>query len=173
MPSYNYPMNYQPGYPQAYQPQPMYPPMYQGYQASYQGQLQPAPQPVQQQIQSGGFIPVQNIEEARNWPVAPGNSVTFKDENAPRVYTKTMGFSQLDRPIFEVYRLVKEVEPMQVIPVDVQQVSAPAPAPAQPDPMLQEELEGIRKDIEELKKRLSGRFVSQIDMTDERGDYNV
>lgn len=30
---------------------------------------------------------------------------------APYVYTKTMGFSQLDRPIFEKYKLIKEEIP--------------------------------------------------------------
>lgn len=70
-----------------------------------QPQLQ---QQVQPQIQNGGFISAPNEAYARNYPVAPGNSVTFKDEAAPYVYAKTMGFSQLDRPIFEKYRLVKE-----------------------------------------------------------------
>ena len=61
-----------------------------------------------QQNQTSDFIPVPNEEFARNYPVAPGRSVTFKNENAPYVYTKTMGFSQLDRPIFEKYRLIRE-----------------------------------------------------------------
>ena len=65
-------------------------------------------QPQQPQIQNNGFISVPSEEVARNYPVAPGNSVTFKNENAPYVYTKTMGFSQLDRPSFEKYKLVKE-----------------------------------------------------------------
>lgn len=65
-------------------------------------------QPQNQQIQNGGLISVRSEEEARNYPVAPGNSVTFKNESAPFVYTKTMGFSQLDRPVFERFRLVKE-----------------------------------------------------------------
>ena len=60
------------------------------------------------QIQNGGFIPVKSIEEAYNWAVAPGNSITFKDENAPYVYTKTKGFSPLEPAVFEKYRLVKE-----------------------------------------------------------------
>ena len=64
-------------------------------------------QPVQQ-TQNNGFISVRNEVEARNYPVAPGNSITFKDETSPYVYTKTMGFSQLDRPVFEKYKLVKE-----------------------------------------------------------------
>ena len=77
-----------------------------------------------QQIQSGGFIPVPSEDVARNYPVAPGNSVTFKNENAPYVYTKTMGFSQLDRPIFEKYKLVREedapasTQTAQIEPID-------------------------------------------------------
>ena len=55
-----------------------------------------------------GFVSVRSEAEARNYPVAYGNSVTFKDETSPYVYTKTMGFSQLDRPVFEKYKLVKE-----------------------------------------------------------------
>ena len=60
------------------------------------------------QIQNGGFVSVRSETEARNYPVGFGNSITFKDETAPYVYTKTMGFSQLDRPVFEKYKLVKE-----------------------------------------------------------------
>lgn len=46
--------------------------------------------------------------------------MTFKDENQPYIYTKTMGFSQLDRPVFEKYKLIKEELPVQstVTPVD-------------------------------------------------------
>lgn len=68
-------------------------------------------QPMQQQtmqIQNGGFVSVRSELEARNYPVAYGNSITFKDETAPYVYTKTMGFSQLDRPVFEKFKLVRE-----------------------------------------------------------------
>lgn len=75
------------------------------YQQNFQ---QPYQQP--QQIQNSGFVSVRSIEEAFNWPVAPGNSITFKDENAPFVYTKTKGFSPLEQPTFERYRLVKEEE---------------------------------------------------------------
>ena len=74
-----------------------------GYYQPQQPQQQTVPQ-----IQNGGFISVRNESEARSYPVAHGNSVTFKDETAPYVYTKTMGSSQLDRPIFEKFRLVKE-----------------------------------------------------------------
>lgn len=60
------------------------------------------------QIQNNGLVIVKSVEEAMSYPVAPGNSVTFKDENKPYIYTKTLGFSQLDQPLFEVFRLEKE-----------------------------------------------------------------
>ena len=92
-----FPTNYQPyQYPQQYQ--------YQNFQQMPQ-------QP--QQIQNGGFISVHNIQEAINYPVAPGNSVTFKDENSPYIYVKTKGFSQLEEPIFKKFRLIEENDTQQ------------------------------------------------------------
>lgn len=69
------------------------------------------------QIQDGGFVSVRNETEARNYPVGLGKSVTFKDENAPYIYTKTVGFSQLDVPRFDKYKLVKEepTEPSKLL----------------------------------------------------------
>lgn len=78
-----------------------YPATYQPYYPQYQQQQN-------QQIQNGGLVSVRNRAEAENYPVAPGNSVTFKDETAPYIYVKTMGFSQLDRPSFDMFRLVRE-----------------------------------------------------------------
>lgn len=91
-------------------------PFYQNYpnynQMYLQQQLQSIQQPQQNnqtpQIQNGGFVMVKDINEAMNYPVAPGNSVTFKNESQPYIYTKTLGFSQLDQPLFEVFKLVKE-----------------------------------------------------------------
>lgn len=83
---------------------------YQNYNQSYnsyQNQLQQQAQ----NIRSGSLVSVSSEEEARMYPVGPGNSVTFKNENMPYIYTKTMGFSQLDRPTFEKYKLVKEETP--------------------------------------------------------------
>lgn len=87
------------------------------YNNFYPQYYQQTAQPMAQQ--NSGFVSVRSEAEARNYPVAFGNSVTFKDENAPYVYTKTMGFSQLDTPLFEKYRLVKEtpVQP-QTAPSD-------------------------------------------------------
>ena len=40
-----------------------------------------------QQMQSNGLVSVRSIDEALRYPVAPGNSVTFKDETAPYIDT--------------------------------------------------------------------------------------
>lgn len=82
----------------------------QAQQAQQQAQSQQMQQPT---IQQSGFVLVQSEQEARAYPVAPGNSITFKDETAPFCYVKTMGFNQLDRPTFERYRLVKEDAPAE------------------------------------------------------------
>lgn len=57
---------------------------------------------------NNNFVIVKSEQEVLNYPVACGNSVNFKIENAPYLYTKTMGFSQFDRPVIEKYRLLKE-----------------------------------------------------------------
>ena len=79
---------------------------------AYQQQLMQ----MQQQQQSNNFIHVPSEEVARNYSVAPGNSATFINDNAPYCYTKTAGFSQFDTPVFRKFRLVEETtsgEPVQ------------------------------------------------------------
>lgn len=98
---------YQPNYfGNPYQMQPVQP-----VPQMQQPQPTQTPQP-QNPVRQSGFVRVRSEEEAFGYPVAPGNSVTFINESAPYCYVKTMGFSQLDRPTFERYRLVKE-EPSQ------------------------------------------------------------
>lgn len=115
--------NYYFGTPYNYMPQP-------------QTQLQP------QQTQSGSFIPVRSIEEAINWPVAPGNSVSFKDENAPYVYTKTRGISALDAPVFEKFRLVKED-------------TVTAQEPQEPKPDYDEQIRQLWEEVNKINGRLN------------------
>lgn len=112
-------------------------PNYYMYNPNFQSQQ--TYQPNNQTIQNGGFIPAPNEAYARNYPVAYGNSVTFKDESAPYVYTKTMGFSQLESPVFEKYRLIKEdaVEVEDTPVVDYKT-----------------EIDNLWKEIEKLKKTL-------------------
>lgn len=130
---------------------------YQQYQPNFQQQMQNQSnyQQSQQQIQNGGFVSVHNENEARNYPIAPGNSVTFKDENAPYVYTKTQGFSQLDRPVFEKYRLVKEEEyqPQQVAQ-SAHTSAENAEQASNIDYALKSDLRTLWDEIEALKKRM-------------------
>ena len=109
-----FPVTYQPNYYN--QPNPYYQQMQNPAMMQQNQQMQNAQQQAQQMqqptIQQSGFVLVPSEQEARNYPVAPGNSVTFKDEHAPYCYVKTMGFNQLDRPTFERYRLVKEDSPV-------------------------------------------------------------
>jgi len=105
----------------------------------------------QYQIQNGGFICVPNEEEARRYPVAPGNSVTFKNENAPYVYTKTMGFSQLDRPLFEKFRLVKE-EDTETLSEENRSMSASTSESVKY--LVQEDLSPLVKDIKNIQTKI-------------------
>lgn len=139
-------MIYNSGYGNGYYPQ---------YYSQYPQQNNVQQVQQQMQIQNGGFISVRSEAEAFNYPVAPGNSVSFKNENAPYVYTKTMGFSQLDRPIFKRFRLVEE---------DSMQETAQNDSVASPnnnqtinvaDYVLKTDFEAVLSEIQALKKELS------------------
>lgn len=120
-----------------------YPASYQQYQApNYQMAAQP--QPVQ--IQNGGFVSVRSAQEAFNYPVALGNSVTFKDETAPYIYVKTRGFSQLEEPIFEQFQLVK---------VDNSQKAAEPEQTTNTEYALKSDLSALQDEIDLLKKKVS------------------
>ena len=81
-----FPVNYPQYYPQMYQQQPVQ----------------------QAQIQDGGFMVVPNENIVNTYPVAPGKCITFKIEGQPLVIEKSMGFSQLEAPKIDRYRLIKE-----------------------------------------------------------------
>lgn len=114
-------------------------PNYPQYFNPYVQQMQQAPvMPIQN---TSSIVNVRSEDEARNYPIAPGVSMTFKNENAPYIYTKTMGLSQFDRPIFEKYRYEKETsyEPQN------------EPLSAQ---LNENTINDLRAEIDELKARL-------------------
>ena len=144
-----YPATYQPFQYQQYQQYPQYQ-NFQQMPQQYQNNMQPQ-QP--QQIQNGGFISVHNIQEAINYPVAPGNSVTFKDENSPYIYVKTKGFSQLEEPIFKKFRLIEEsdTQPQESTTTVTEQAVNYADFAKQADvTALWNEIEMLKKQITEL-----------------------
>ena len=124
---------------------------------SYYPQVQnmysaPQQQPVNQQIRSGGIVSVAGEDEARRYPVAPGYTVTMRDENGPYLYEKTMGYSQLDQPIFRKARIVFED--------DAQNTQAKQEEPAEPPKVYAElkQLEALRDAIAVEFKKIYDRF---------------
>ena len=120
-------------------------PYYQ-YQMPLQNMVQQPVQNQQPQIQNGGFISVRSIDEARNYPVAPGNAVTFKIDSQPFVCEKVLGFSQFEAPSFKVYKLVEAEDKETITPT----------APSSPEYILKSEFESciaeLQAQIEALKE---------------------
>lgn len=108
-------------------------------------QMPPMPQVQQQNNTRSDFVVVRSEEEARNYPVAFGNTVTFKHESEPYMYTKTMGVSQLDRPVFERYKLIKE----QVSDKPIESKNEDSGFVEK----MQNEINALWKEIELLKKK--------------------
>jgi hypothetical protein len=139
-----------------YNPNYFYPnyPAYQLPQIPTPPQSQPTPTPQTPQIQNGGFISVRSETEARNYPVAPGNSVTFFDETVRYCYTKT-SLSQLEAPRFEKYKLVKEEEtPVNGSASPQKGTETPNMAYATKDQMaaVVRQMEALKAELEILKK---------------------
>ena len=117
----------------------------------YQQNMQmPQPQP---QTQSNAIIHVPSEEVARRWDVAPNSSVTFIDDSKPYCYTKSMGMSMLEAPVFKRFRLVEEAE---TAPISENQTAAEQPASTpQIDLsayMTKAEFESYKSIIEDMQK---------------------
>ena len=135
-----------------------YPNFYQQQQQNFAPQQQAfAPQQTQQQVQNGGFVNVRSETEARNYPVALGNVVTFKDETAPYIYTKTMGFSPLDIPRFEIYKKV---------PDSTQEQQQEEQRPQE------NEIDSVRNEMNNMKQEISSLWQSLDELTHDRNRQN-
>ena len=119
---------------------------YSGYPSyqPYQQQNYQMAAPQQAQIQNGGLVSVRSAQEAFYYPVALGNSVTFKDETAPFIYVKTRGFNQLEEPIFEQFQKVD----------NTQKAAEPEQAASQ-EYALKSDLTALQEEIDLLKKKVS------------------
>lgn len=97
------------------------------------------------------FIRVQNEAQAREWNVAPGNSLTFVDDNAPYCYTKSMGMSQFDAPVFKRFRLVEEAtQSVQV----TQQAASETSEVNVPQYITKAEFEALETLVNDLDKKV-------------------
>ena len=134
-------------YPQFYQQYPQ-----QQAQQPIQQPQQPIAPPIQQtnpQPISSGLISIPSEADARNYPVGYGQSVSFRDENAPYLYTKTMGFSQLEPPKFEKYKLIKESADSPDKPLENNQTEK-LPTYAE-----KSDIEDVRAEIRSLKDEVA------------------
>lgn len=107
----------------------------------------------QLQAQSNAIIHVPSEEVARRWDVAPNSSVTFIDDSKPYCYTKSMGMSMLEAPVFKRFKLVEETEPVPAS--DGQTVSdqqTPMPQVDLSAYMTKAEFESYRAIIEDMQK---------------------
>ena len=94
-----------------------------------------------------GFICVPNEETVYNYPIAPGNCVTFKIDNSPVVLEKSMGMSQFETPQIKRFRLVEEeVTEPKVEHTDYEVVKEELE-------LLKSEFEKIRGEVDALKPK--------------------
>ena len=100
-------------------------------------------QPIQ--MPQNNIVNVPSEDMARNYPVAPGNTIIFKHDNAPYIYTKTIGYSQFDTPVFEKY--VLDVGTPKIESVKDEPVSLPLDD-------IKAEISEIRALYEELKDKI-------------------
>lgn len=101
-------------------------------------------QPIQ--MPQNNVVYVHSEDMARNYPVAPGNNIIFKNDNAPYIYTKTMGYSQYDKPCFERYKREDEERP-EIEPIKDEPISLPLDD-------LKAEISEIRALYEDLKDKI-------------------
>ena len=108
---------------------------------------------MQPQTQSNAIIHVPSEEVARRWDVAPNSSVTFIDDSKPYCYTKSMGMSMLEAPVFKRFRLVEEAEPATTSEnPDAQNQNSATPQIDLSDYMTKAEFESYKTIIEDMQK---------------------
>lgn len=108
--------------------------------------------PTMPTMQSTGLIRADE-EEARQYPVAPGNSVMIIDNAGQHLFVKSLGFSPFDQAKFEMYKLVKiDHENADFPKSDV----LPLPEYASAD-----ELKALKKEVERLGQSLKNKMRNQ------------
>lgn len=137
-----------------------YYPFMQGYQMPYMQNYQQQAQQIQQ-IQDGGVVCVKDETAARNYPIAPGVSMTLIDEPRQHLFIKTMGFNQLEKPVFKKFQLIPENENNGDISGDMPETVKDTNEDLKPQiELLQSEIEGIKAEIERLKSEKPKKKIS-------------
>lgn len=112
--------------------------------------------PYHQTIQYGGYMNVSRKEDAISYPVAPGTMMIFANNDGESMYTKIMGYSQYDKPLFAEYKRVKEEaanQPHSGTENAQADISAIEVLKSEFE-LIRGRIEGILSDIKEIKKDL-------------------
>lgn len=93
------------------------------------------------------FMSIRGKEIAVNYPIAPNNTIIFRDELEPYIYVKSMGYSPLDKPVIDIYRreepnLAQESTPK--VKEDNSTIEK-----------MQDDIKAIFDDIEGIKKKIN------------------
>ena len=115
------------------------------------------------QNQGTVFTPVHGDIEVLNSPVAPGNTIYFKHETEPFIYTKSMGMSQFEVPKTKKYKL-EEVE-MDSNVVNTPTIQNNEPIKPQPKYLLESDIKPILDELSQCKEELKN-LKAQINKTD-------
>ena len=99
-----------------------------------------------------GFMSVRGKDMVVNYPIAPGNTIIFKDETAPYVYIKSMGYSTLESPKLEIYK--------REDPIVQQQSSQNTVIDNSINEKLQSDIDSLYDEIEDIKKKLNSNTAS-------------
>lgn len=110
------------------------------------------PQYQMPQQQGSTIIHVQSEAQAREWSVAPNSSTMFIDDNAPYCYTKSMGASQFEPPIFKRFRIIEDTPSQSA--QNVQEASSTTEQVSLSDYLTKAEFEPFKAIIERIKKEL-------------------
>ncbi len=114
------------------------------------------------QMNNNGYAIVKSEEEARNYPLGLGLTMTFFDESKPFLYKKTMSCSPLDHPVFEKYEIVKREE------VKEKEVKEEVEPEWKADIfVLQGEIENLYKEIQSLKTKSKPMPKKREDIKDD------
>ena len=112
-------------------------------------------QPYQQPQQQSSLLHVQSEQQAREWSVSPGSSLMFIDDNAPYIYTKTAGSSQLEPSVFKIFKVSE-------IGSEMPRNTSPAPGGVDiPEYVQRAEFEAFLSEFEAIKAQLKELSVNE------------
>lgn len=108
-------------------------------------------------------IPIRNEQEVLNYPVAPGNSVSFKHESEPYIYIKTMGISPFDSPEIVKYERIKE----KIGSPDKSSIDSVQSLKEDDLKLIRDDIESVKAEIKQIKSRIeeiNSKDVKQLPM---------